>query len=124
MQFNSELLSAYSTKPPDPVEAEKVLEKYYIRKEEKQEDGYIKMVPFKMKDSIEKFKKFGEGTYMYFYLIKYFGFVFLILSLLMIFPTVYNSLNKTDTLLFQQNPFLSTMIVSMKTPKVRIFDLC
>lgn len=118
MQFNSELLSAYSTKPTDPVEAERILEKYYIRKEEKQKDGSIRLVPFKMCDSIEKFKKFGEGTYMYFFFLKYFTVIFFFLTLMAIFPMIYNFLYKEDTVLFQNNPFLGTMIVSMKTPKV------
>ena len=55
-------------------------------------NGLKKMINYSLKDDIEEFKKFGEGLYFYFYFLKFFTKIFLILSIIALVPLILNLL--------------------------------
>ena len=106
-----------SDEPPDDILAKPIIEKYYNRKLVIEENGKKTYVPFKMGDSIELFQTFGEGTYFYFYFLKYFSIVFGILSLASIFPIYLMITENTKNFKGDINPFYKTMLANM--PELR-----
>jgi len=42
------------------------------------------------KDSITEFYKFGEGLFFYFYFLKYYAIVFLIITFISFIPLIFN----------------------------------
>ena len=55
--------------------------------------GYFenkKFHEYKLFDSIEKFKNQGEGVFFFFFFIKYFGFVFALMSIVSLVPLILN----------------------------------
>lgn len=70
-------------------------------------------MPFKLKDSIEEFQNLGEGVYMYFCFLKYFGLVFLFIGLLLLLPTILMVLQDNNLNESKQNIFFRTMTANI-----------
>ena len=103
-EFYREFELEISEEPPDEEKARHVIEKKYVRKVE-HENGTKVFIPFKMGDSIEEFQNLGEGIYVYFCFIKYFGLIFLFIGLLLLLPTILmilqdNNLNESKSNIF------------------------
>jgi hypothetical protein len=77
------------------------------------ENGKKTFVPFKMGDSIEEFQNLGEGVYFYFCFLKYFGFVFLFIGLLLLLPTILMVLQDNNLNESKQNIFFRTMTANI-----------
>ena len=70
--------------------------------------------PYNLCDNIEKLKNQGEGLYFYFYFMKFFGSIFLIISILSIISIVFNSIGGGLKLKSGVNWFLSTTLANIK----------
>lgn len=70
--------------------------------------------PFGMLDSIEEFTKFGEGIYFYFCFLKYFGFLFFLMSLCVIPTMVLTSNWDSSGLEGDSNYLVKTSLGNLK----------
>lgn len=112
-EFMREFELETSDDPPDPELAQPIIDKYYVRKMV-EVNGEKTFSPFTMGDSIEEYQKLGEGTYMYFCFLKFFGFVFMFLGLLMLVPVVLMILEENNSNESKTNIFLRTMTANIK----------
>jgi hypothetical protein len=101
-----------SDDPPDQEKAKPIIEKYYVRKMI-EENGVKTFTPFKMSDSIEDFQKLGEGVYMYFCFLKFFGIVFVFIGLLMFLPVILMVLEENNSNESKANIFFRTMTANI-----------
>lgn len=101
-----------SDEPPDEEKAKRIIDKYYVKKIV-HENGQKSFVDFKMGDSIEEFQNLGEGIYMYFCFLKYFGLVFLFIGLLMLLPVILMILETGHSNEAKSNIFFRTMIANV-----------
>lgn len=111
-EFYREFELEISEEPPDEEKARHVIEKKYVRKVE-HENGTKVFVPFKMGDSIEEFQNLGEGIYVYFCFIKYFGLIFLFIGLLLLLPTILMILQDNNLNESKSNIFFRTMTANI-----------
>ena len=113
LEFNREFEIETSDGPPDVEKAHPIIEKYYVRKMT-EENGKKKFEPYKMGDSIEEFQKMGEGVYMYFCFLKFFGIVFFFLGLLTLVPVILMVLEENLSNESKTNIFFRTMTANIQ----------
>ena len=65
---------------------------------------------YKLCVHVDEFQNFGEGLFFYFYFLKFFGFVFLIISLLVVAPLVLNTLGNGLGFVSQTDVFVATTL--------------
>lgn len=70
----------------DPVEAEKLVQKYYIKKLNSEHE----MVDFAICDHVNDLQAIGDGVYFYFFFSKYMAIIFGLVVLVAIVPLVLN----------------------------------
>lgn len=102
-----------SDEPPDEAKAMPIIQKYYVGSIIEDEDGKKIFKKFSCGDSIEEYQRFGEGTYMYFYFLKYFSILFCILGLLMLVPIIFMILEKGNHYEAGTNFFFKTMLANI-----------
>lgn len=112
-EFVREFEIEMSDDPPDPELAQPIIDRYYVRKMV-EVNGEKSFYPFKIGDSIEEFQKLGEGIYMYFCFLKFFGFIFMFMGLLMLVPVILMVLEENNSNESKTNIFLRTMTANIK----------
>ena len=80
-----------------------------------EENGQKTFEPYRMGDSVEEFQKLGEGVYMYFCFLKFFGIIFLFLGLLMFLPVVLMVLEPSNSNESKANIFFRTMTANISS---------
>jgi hypothetical protein len=103
-----------SDDPPDHEKAKPIIEKYYVRKMT-EVNGQKSFEPYTMGDNIDEFQKLGEGVYMYFCFLKFFGIVFLFFGLLMFLPVILMVLEENNSNESKANIFFRTMTANISS---------